>query len=37
LAEAKYSRFLALLDAPVDANAGLERLRAIKAPWDAGA
>jgi uncharacterized protein (DUF1778 family) len=37
LDEAKYARFLALLDAPVDANAGLERLRAIKAPWDAGA
>jgi len=37
LDEAKYARFLALLDAPVDANAGLDRLRAIKAPWDAGA
>ena len=37
LDEAKYARFLELIDAPVDANAGLERLRAIKAPWDAGA
>jgi uncharacterized protein (DUF1778 family) len=37
LDEAKYARFLALLDAPVDAHAGLDRLRAIKAPWDAGA
>lgn len=37
LDEAKYARFLELLDAPVDAYAGLDRLRAIKAPWDAGA
>lgn len=31
----KFQRFTAMLDAPPCANEGLERLMAIKAPWDA--
>jgi uncharacterized protein (DUF1778 family) len=34
--EAKYARFLSLLDAPIDRDAGFARLRATKAPWDTG-
>ena len=30
----KFEQFLAVLDAPPTSNAGLERLMAIKAPWD---
>lgn len=30
----KFQQFTALLDAPISANAGLERLMAVKAPWD---
>jgi uncharacterized protein (DUF1778 family) len=30
----KFQQFAALLDAPPIANAGLERLLAVKAPWD---
>ena len=30
----KFQQFTALLDAPTSANAGLERLMAVKAPWD---
>jgi len=30
----KFQQFIALLDAPPTANVGLERLMAIKAPWD---
>lgn len=33
LDESKYREFTALLDAPVEPNAGLERLLAVKAPW----
>ena len=29
----KFQQFNALLDAPPDFNPGLERLRAVKAPW----
>lgn len=29
----KFQQFNALLDAPTSANAGLERLLAVKAPW----
>ena len=29
----KFQQFTALLDAPTGANAGLERLMAVKAPW----
>jgi uncharacterized protein (DUF1778 family) len=31
----KFAQFLALLDAPPTPNPGLERLMAIKAPWNA--
>ena len=31
----KYRQFVDLLDAPVQANPGLERLLAVKAPWSA--
>jgi uncharacterized protein (DUF1778 family) len=31
----KYRQFVALLDAPVQANPGLERLMTVKAPWSA--
>jgi len=31
----KYRQFVELLDAPVQANPGLERLLAVKAPWSA--
>lgn len=30
----KFQQFTALLDAPTSANTGLERLMAVKAPWD---
>ena len=30
----KFQQFTALLDAPPSGNAGLERLMAVKAPWD---
>ena len=30
----KFQQFTALLDAPPSANAGLDRLMAVKAPWD---
>lgn len=30
---AQFDRFMALLDAPPEANAGLARLLAVKAPW----
>ena len=33
----KYQRFTELLDAPPSPNPGLERLMAVKAPWDAKA
>ncbi|EXI87474.1 MAG: hypothetical protein AW11_02603 [Candidatus Accumulibacter regalis] len=33
----KFRQFTALLDAPPDANPGLERLMAVKAPWEADA
>ena len=33
---AKFQQFAAMLDAPLEANSGLERLMAIQAPWDAG-
>lgn len=33
----KFKQFTALLDAPPGASVGLERLMAVKAPWDAGA
>ena len=31
----KFEQFVALVDAPPVPNAGLERLLAVKAPWDA--
>lgn len=31
----KFGQFIALLDAPASPNPGLERLMAVKAPWDA--
>ncbi|MCL2161976.1 MAG: DUF1778 domain-containing protein [Betaproteobacteria bacterium] len=34
LDESRFRQFTALLDAPQDANSGLERLMTIKAPWD---
>lgn len=34
LDEARFAEFIALLDAPPAPNAGLERLLAVKAPWD---
>lgn len=33
LDEAKFRRFTAMLDAPLERNAGLDRLLAVKAPW----
>jgi len=32
----KYQQFIAMLDAPPAHNIGLERLMAVKAPWDLG-
>ena len=32
----KFRQFTALLDAPTAANPGLERLMAVKAPWENG-
>jgi len=37
LDEARLQQFQALLDAPPEPNPGLERLLAVKAPWDKGA
>ncbi len=34
---AQFKKFTAMLDAPVKANPGLERLLAVKAPWQARA
>jgi len=34
LDENRFRQFTALLDAPQDANPGLERLLAIKSPWN---
>lgn len=36
LDEERFRQFTEQLDAPQDANPGLERLMAIKAPWDTG-
>lgn len=36
LDEDRYRQFTAMLDAPQDANPGLDRLMAIKAPWSTG-
>ncbi|CAN7203048.1 DUF1778 domain-containing protein [Caballeronia sp. LjRoot31] len=36
LDENRFREFTALLDAPQTANAGFERLMAVKAPWDTG-
>jgi uncharacterized protein (DUF1778 family) len=36
LNEQSFSQFTALLDAPQIANPGLERLIAVKAPWNTG-
>ena len=33
----KFKAFLAMLDAPPISNPGLERLMAVKAPWNSGA
>lgn len=33
----KFRQFMELIDAPPSPNPGLERLMAIKAPWDTGA
>ncbi|MBQ6656546.1 MAG: DUF1778 domain-containing protein [Ottowia sp.] len=33
---ARFEQFIAMLDAPDEPNPGLERLRAVKAPWDKG-
>ena len=34
LDEEKFQRFTAMLDAPPSGNEGLERLMAVKAPWE---
>lgn len=36
LDEDRVRQFTAMLDAPADANPGLERLMAIRAPWSTG-
>ncbi|MEX3556217.1 MAG: DUF1778 domain-containing protein [Burkholderia gladioli] len=36
LDESRFRQFTAMLDAPQDANPGLDRLMAIKAPWSTG-
>lgn len=36
LDEAKFHQFTAMLDAPPAPNPGLERLLAVKAPWQTG-
>ena len=36
LNDGRFRQFTALLDAPQDVNPGLERLMAIKAPWNKG-
>lgn len=33
LDEEKYRRFTAMLDTPIEQNAGLDRLLTVKAPW----
>ncbi|MBR5949883.1 MAG: DUF1778 domain-containing protein [Actinomycetaceae bacterium] len=30
----QYEQFVAMLDAPLEPNPGIERLLAVKAPWD---
>jgi len=37
LDETRFREFKAMLDAPAQANPGLERLLAVKAPWQVGA
>lgn len=37
LDDEKFQQFAAILDAPLVANPGLERLLAVTAPWKAGA
>lgn len=37
LDETRFREFTAMLDAPVEPDPGLERLRAVVAPWKAGA
>lgn len=37
LDDARFRAFTAMLDAPVQPNPGLERLLAVKAPWEVGA
>ncbi len=32
----RFKQFTAMLDAPPSSNPGLERLLAVKAPWDTG-
>lgn len=32
----KFKQFMAMLDEPPSANPGLERLMAVKAPWETG-
>lgn len=34
LSEEKFAQFMAMLDAPPKPNPGLERLMAVKAPWE---
>ena len=33
---AKFKQFMEMLDAPPQSNPGLERLMAVKAPWETG-
>ena len=37
LDDAKFQKFTAMLDAPIQPNEGLERLLTVKAPWEKGA
>jgi uncharacterized protein (DUF1778 family) len=37
LSDAKFQEFTAILDAPIQPNEGLERLLAVKVPWEKGA
>lgn len=37
LDQARFSQFTALLDAPIEPNAGLTRLLSVQAPWDVNA
>lgn len=36
LDEGRFRQFTAMLDAPQDANPGIDRLMAVKAPWSTG-